>query len=181
MTAGRRRVLLRVVGRVVATAVALLGIYSVAPVGSVGTGEVVLRMLGCAVVFVWTISWHVRGIINSERPQLRALEAAFASIFLLLTSFSYVYISLSDTNSASFNQDLDRPGAFYFTTTVFSTVGFGDIVPVSTGARMVVTAQMLVNLAVLGFVVRSLFDVASKGLAERSRSKADPDSDADAQ
>ena len=40
--------------------------------------------------------------------------------------------------------------------TITSTVGFGDIVPVSTLARNVVTFQMLLNLVVLGAAVRGV-------------------------
>jgi hypothetical protein len=42
---------------------------------------------------------------------------------------------------------LTRTDALYFTVTVFSTVGFGDITAASQSARLVVTAQMLLDLA----------------------------------
>ena len=44
----------------------------------------------------------------------------------------------------------------YFSTTVFTTVGFGDITAKSEAARLVVTAQMWVDLAFLGLVVRTV-------------------------
>jgi hypothetical protein len=42
---------------------------------------------------------------------------------------------------------MDKVGAMYFTVTVFSTVGFGDITAKTDLARTLVTVQMLVNLA----------------------------------
>ena len=52
---------------------------------------------------------------------------------------------------ASFStHQLTRTDALYFTVTTFTTVGFGDIIPASQGARLVVTAQMILDLLVLG-------------------------------
>jgi hypothetical protein len=44
--------------------------------------------------------------------------------------------------------------ALYFTMTVFATVGFGDIAPVTPAARAVVLGQMVGNLVVLGLLLR---------------------------
>jgi len=54
----------------------------------------------------------------------------------------------------AFSEDLDRVDALHFTMTVFATVGFGDVVPVTRAARAVVTVQMVANLVVLGLVLR---------------------------
>ena len=42
----------------------------------------------------------------------------------------------------------------YFSTTVFTTVGFGDITAKTEAARLVVTIQMWLDLVFLGLVVR---------------------------
>ena len=42
----------------------------------------------------------------------------------------------------------------YFSSTIFTTVGFGDITAKSEAARLVVTVQMWLNLLFLGLVVR---------------------------
>jgi voltage-gated potassium channel len=55
---------------------------------------------------------------------------------------------------AAFSEDLDRVDALYFTMTVFATVGFGDITPVTRAARAVVTIQMVANLLVLTLLLR---------------------------
>jgi hypothetical protein len=60
-------------------------------------------------------------------------------------------------------------GAFYFTVSVFSTVGFGDITPKTDLARIVVTAQMLLDLLLLATVVRVYFGAAHMRAARRSR------------
>ena len=62
-----------------------------------------------------------------------------------------------------------RTDALYFTVTVFSTVGFGDIVAVSQPARLVVTVQMLLDLLALGLVVRAFV-----GAVQFARQQAAP-------
>ena len=47
--------------------------------------------------------------------------------------------------------------------TVFSTVGFGDITPKTEVAQLVTTDQMLVDLVVVGVVVRLILTTASRG------------------
>ncbi len=42
----------------------------------------------------------------------------------------------------------------YFSSTVFTTVGFGDITAKSEAARLVVTVQMWLDLVFLGLVLR---------------------------
>jgi hypothetical protein len=83
-----------------------------------------------------------------------------------------VYVSLSASGPATFSEHLDRPDGVYFTITVLATVGFGDITPVSTAARMVVTGQMLLNLVVIGLVVRLVLVAAKRGVARRSSTSA---------
>ena len=57
---------------------------------------------------------------------------------------------------------LTRTEALYFTVTVLSTVGFGDITPKTDVARIIVTIQMVLDLLVLGVVVRLILDTARR-------------------
>jgi voltage-gated potassium channel len=54
---------------------------------------------------------------------------------------------------------------------VFSTVGFGDITPGTDLARIMVSVQMLLDLVIIGVVVRLLLNAARVGLA---RTEQDP-------
>jgi voltage-gated potassium channel len=73
---------------------------------------------------------------------------------------------------------LSRSSALYFTVTVFSTVGFGDITPKTDAARLVVTVQMLADLAVLAIVIRLIFGAVTRGVARQRRS-TEPDEPTD--
>jgi len=61
---------------------------------------------------------------------------------------------MARANQPSFGAPLTRTDAMYFSSTVFTTVGFGDITAKSEAARLVVTVQMWLNLVFLGLVVR---------------------------
>jgi hypothetical protein len=79
---------------------------------------------------------------------------------MFLVGFSIIYLSMSRNNAHTFTQILDPTRALYFTISVFSTVGFGDITPRTDPARLVVSAQMLLDLAIIGIVVRMIFTAA---------------------
>ena len=71
-------------------------------------------------------------------------------------------------SAANFTQPLTRTDALYFTVTVFSTVGFGDITPKSGAARIVLIVQMLADLAVLAAGLRVLLGAVRRGRQRRS-------------
>ena len=74
-------------------------------------------------------------------------------VFILL--FAATYFMMEQANADNFNVDsLTRTDSLYFTVTVFATVGFGDITVTSRAARVVVIAQMILDLLVLGLVVK---------------------------
>ena len=101
--------------------------------------------------------WQIRAILRSPQPGLRGIEAlaVIAPLYLLL--FAATYFLMAHADPASFTADpLTRVDTLYFTVTVFSTVGFGDISAASETARVVAMIQMILNLIVLGAGVRLL-------------------------
>ena len=89
--------------------------------------------------------------------------ATIISLFLVL--FAWLYLTMSISNPAAFGVLLTRTSSLYFTITVFSTVGFGDITPKSDPARIVAMVQMLTDLADLAVVVRLILGAATRGMA----------------
>jgi voltage-gated potassium channel len=57
-------------------------------------------------------------------------------------------------NPASFGSPLSKIDAMYYSATVFTTVGFGDITAKTQVARVVVTIQMMLDLVFVGLVIR---------------------------
>jgi voltage-gated potassium channel len=163
----RRRLALTVAFRCALTTAAGLALYAALPVHEFDGVSVVIRLVLAMIVFIAVVAWQMRSILHSDHPRLRALEVLISVIALLLVMFSYGYLTLSASDPDSFNQPLDHPAALYFTTTVLSTVGFGDITPVTSLARMVVSFQMVIDLVVIGLMVRLIFTIAQRSVAER--------------
>jgi voltage-gated potassium channel len=151
-----RRQVLGAVVRVVVVTGALLAVYATAPFDQRPTGQVALRlMLGLAVVAT-VLVWQLRAVIRSPHPTVRGVEAVAVSVPLLVLMFAATYFSTENSTPGTFNEGLTRVDAAYFSVTVLTTVGFGDIAPTSEMARLIVTTQMLADLVLGGFIAKVL-------------------------
>lgn len=151
--------------RAVASIVVLLALYYTFPVEHRAHQSLALRVGVALVLFSVVLAIEVRQIARHDRPMLRAGVAMATIIPLFLVVFAWIYLTMSASNPASFGESLNRTGALYFTVTVFSTVGFGDITPKTDPARIVAMIQMLSDLAVLAVVVRLILGAATRGMA----------------
>jgi hypothetical protein len=155
--------------RALATTVGLVVLYYVLPLDHV-TNVAVTLTAGLVILTVVTIG-QLRVISRAAYPALRAVEALATTIPLFLLLFASVYVVMAGASPANFStHSLTRTDAVYFTVTVFSTVGFGDITAASQSARLVVTVQMLLDLLALGLVVRAFVSVV-----QSARQQAAPD------
>ncbi|MFZ4516030.1 MAG: potassium channel family protein [Acidimicrobiia bacterium] len=118
--------------------------------------------------FIAYTAWQGRRIAKAKYPQLRAIETLASVIPLFLFVFATVYLRMSQADASAFSEPLDKGTALYFTIVVFSTTGFGDIVPRLGWARAAVNLQMLIDLFVVGTVLRFLFKAVSIGRARRA-------------
>jgi len=129
-----------------------------------------VMVVGFAAVAVW----QIRAILRAGNPRLRAVEALAVSIAVLLVSFATVHFVIGQSDAAAYSEAINRMDALYFSITVLSTVGFGDITPVSQPARIAVSIQMVINVLVLGIGVRILVGAVQMG-RERVASKGPAD------
>jgi voltage-gated potassium channel len=165
--AKRRRLIFRAVLRSVLVATVLVVLYYLLPLDRPLDSDTAVRLLIGLLVFAGVMVWHVRAIAGSPYPGLRAGEALGMIIPLYLVLFASTYFVMERTSAASFTQPLTRTDALYFTVTVFSTVGFGDITAKSETARIVLIVQMLADLAVLGAGARVLLGAVHRGQQQR--------------
>jgi voltage-gated potassium channel len=134
-------------------------------------------------VFAGVVSWQVRAVLGSQYPGLRAIEALAAAIPLFLVVFAAAYVMLADADGGAFSEPLSRTDALYFTITVFSTVGFGDITPKTDLARVATMIQMVGDLLVVGLVLRVMLGAVKAGRERRAAASArlpDPSNHGDA-
>ncbi|WP_433784715.1 potassium channel family protein [Actinomycetospora sp. CA-101289] len=160
--------LVLVLTRALVVAVLIVVLFYLVPLRlSVDVGTFIRLVVGLLALALLT-AWQLRGIARSPYPALRAIETLAVLIPLFLLLFAAAYTLMSQAQPASFSEEMSRTDAVYFSVTVFATVGFGDISPVSDPARVVVTIQMIADLLVLGFVLQAVVDAVSRGRARLS-------------
>jgi voltage-gated potassium channel len=156
----QRRALVRFGVTVVLSWVFIFGAYFALPIGRESGLRAGLRLAVDLALVAAVVLWQIGRISKAMLPELRAIEALSIVISVFLVAFSSIYLAMSHEAASTFSEGLDHVRALYFTITVFSTVGFGDITPRTDPARLVVAAQMLLNLVIIGAVVRLLLDAA---------------------
>jgi voltage-gated potassium channel len=121
-------------------------------------------------IFAALIAVQARAIARSPYPRLTAITALAVSVPMFVLSFSTVYFLMEHSQQRAFTEPMTRLDALYFTVTVLTTVGFGDIAARSELARAITTIQMAGDLLLIGLVVRVLLNAVQTGLASRDDS-----------
>jgi voltage-gated potassium channel len=160
----RHSAMIRAVTRIGVAWVALTALFFVIPFNGLRHGDAVVRLAVSLAVFALTAVWELRQTERAELPEFRALTALGVLTPLFIVLYSGVYVVVSNAKPTSFSDKLDHYKALYFMITTLSTVGYGDITPETNTARMLVSAQMLLDLILIGSIVRILAGAAKRGL-----------------
>src|SRR6266536_5924629 len=167
-SAKRRRLIVRAVLRGLLVTTVLVVLYYLLPLDRpLDTGTAIRLLIGL-LVFDGVTVWQVRAIAGSRFPGLRAAEALGVIVPLYLLLFASTYYLMERASAATFTQPLTRTDALYFSVTVFTTVGFGDIAAKSETARVVLIIQMLGDLVLLGAGARVLLGAVRRGQQRRT-------------
>ncbi len=150
----RRRFVVAAIVRTGLTIALVVALYFVLPLDHSSSAGVLAELALGVLVLAAIIAWQVRSIVGSDHPTSRAVEARALSVPLYALLFATTYFLMARANHATFGGPLSRTDALYFSTTVFTTVGFGDITAKTEAARLAVTLQMWLDLVFLGLVVR---------------------------
>lgn len=156
------RTIMRGVLRAVGSAAALVVVYYVLPLDRAPAWVAITTLVIGLVGLIVLVAFQVRLITRSPFPGVRALEALATSLPLFLLLFASSYVVMAMLSAANFGQKLTHTDALYFTVTVFSTVGFGDITPKTQAARLVVTGQMVADLIILGLGARVILGAVTR-------------------
>ena len=158
--------MVRTIVRSIVVATAMFVFYFTAPF-SRGRLVVSFWLLVGLVGVGLLVAWQVRGIIRSPYPRLRAVEAVSMTLPLFLVVCASTHYLIGIDTPGSYTQVMTRMDAMYFVVTVFATVGFGDIAPVSETARIATTLQMVGDLVLVGVIARILLGAIQEGLRRR--------------
>jgi voltage-gated potassium channel len=150
--------------RALLTASVLVALYYVLPLDFADADmSAFVKVAFGALAFLGLFTWQLRAITQSGTPGLRALEGLFLAVPLFLILFATTYYAVSQADASNFTAPLSRTDALYFTVTIFSTVGFGDISARAESTRLLVSGQMMLDLIVLGLGVRIVLGAVQKG------------------
>ncbi|MGP0108487.1 MAG: potassium channel family protein [Acidimicrobiales bacterium] len=159
----RRRLVFGATLHTIATVVAVVAIYFLMPMDRAVTVAAVLELIFGGLALFAVIAWQIRRIMRSEHPGVRAVEALAFALPVYVLLFASVYFLMAHAQSGAFGVNLSRIDAMYFSATVFSTVGFGNIAAASQAARTIVTVQMMLDLVVIGIVIRGVVSAVKIG------------------
>ena len=162
-----RRTIVQAVLRAAGSTIALVAIYYLLPLDHSSTWVAATILVIGLALLIGLVAFQVRSIITSPFPGLRGVEALATSIPLFLLLFASTYVVLATISASNFSEPLTRTDALYFTVTVFSTVGFGDITAKTEAARLVVTGQMITDLVVIGLAVKVIVGAVKLGRQQR--------------
>ena len=125
-----------------------------------------------AVFFGYVVAQLIRFILRAPRVDTNVLCAGVSGFLMLGLAWSPVYLVISRLNPAAFNipaaqgTTLDGFNAFYFSFVTLCTVGYGDITPVSRGAKMTAVIEAIMGLFYIAMLISRLVAVYSSNPPE---------------
>jgi voltage-gated potassium channel len=169
LTPERRRVILIGLLRASAATAALVAVYYLLPLDRLAGVPLGVSLAVGLLALAAMTAYQVRAIIRAAYPAVRAIEALAVTAPLFLLLFAATYVLVAQADAGNFNvHTLTKTDSLYFTVTVFSTVGFGDIAATSQAARLIVTVQMILDLIVLGLGIRVFLGAVQHGRQQRA-------------
>lgn len=114
---------------------------------------------------------HTRRSSRRQSRDYVRIQWLLSALFALVLLFALGYAALAVQLPGQFVGLENRTDALYFSVTLVATVGFGDIHPAGTAARLLATTHMVFNLIYLGTAIRVLV-----GRAPGPSSQGEPDS-----
>lgn len=164
--AGKLRIVLTSILRLALILAGSFALYFLIPIDGFNEENPVaawIRLSAVVLAFVGVLALEVRIVVAANVPQIRAVEAVAVSVVAFVLLFALLYLSISTSDASAFSEPMDRVDALYFTSSTFTTVGFGDIVATSMLTRGLVSLQMIAGLGVLWMVAKVAFLAARRG------------------
>ena len=172
-TGQRRRIVIAASLRTIATITVVVAVYFLIPMDRAITASTVIAMVAAGLALFAVLAWQIRKIMGSEHPGVRAVEALALSIPVYILLFATAYFLMAHEQPGAFGvQQLTRIDGMYFSATAFTTVGFGNIAATSQSARVIVTIQMMLDLVMIGLIVRGVVNAVKIGRQRPTRTPA---------
>jgi hypothetical protein len=146
-----------------------------APSGDDPPWGVFVAIVVISLVYIVAGVWSLFRIQKSRHPARTGITLLALMITAIIVIFSLAYLSLSVDNPANFNVPLDKISALYFTMTILTTVGFGDIHAQTHPAMIAVMVQMVISLTLITTLAKVLTETSKRVMRQRmnERNQAD--------
>lgn len=165
----RRRIVIFSVVRSTLFVVVIVVAYFTLPLTHSASAGPIAGVLVGMVVVATALALQIRATMRSPFPGMRAVESLAITGPLFLIVFATAHYLIEHNSAQAYTQTMTRLDALYFTITVFSTVGFGDIAPVSEVARTVTLLQMIGDILLIFVIARVLFGAVRVRMERRTR------------
>lgn len=120
----------------------------------------------CLVLATVPVVVHrTRSVLRSPEPFQDAVAAVAIVATIVVVGPASIYFSMA-AETGQFEGIVTKIDALYFTMSIVSTVGFGDVRAVGQGARLVTTLHIVFSIVVAGGSLRLLTWAARRRLAE---------------
>lgn len=152
----------------------LLWGFATAPLEEFDAASLASTIAASAVaVVLLALAWlaAMKRAWRSTYAGLNTLVAGLIMVEVVVLVFAYTYASIEAAYPLEFDGIQTRLDSLYFTVTVFSTVGFGDITPDGQLARALVTIQQITSVVVLGAIVRLTVESGTRASKRRRKER----------
>lgn len=149
--------------------VLMLAVYVLlpAPNGEDSPWLIFVVIMVITVVFAAAAVEALLLIDRSQHPMRTGFVMLAVMLTAMVVAFALAYLALGADNPDNFNVPLGKVSALYFTMTILSTVGFGDILATSDASRIVVMIQMAAGLTLITALARVLVSTARSAARRR--------------
>jgi voltage-gated potassium channel len=153
------------IGLLVAEVLVLVVAYFLIPLEGSLAFRLLAYGLGLALV-VFVVARQMRRHLGSRDNEVRIDSLALAIVMSVLL-FALAYYAVSTAESGEFSGLSTRVDALYYSLTVATTTGFGDVSAQSQLARVLVSAQLVFNMLIVATAVPLLTRTVKERRAAR--------------
>ena len=153
------------IGLLVAEVLVLVVAYFLIPLEGSLAFRLVAYGLGLTLV-VFVVARQMRRHLASRDNEVRIDSLALAIVMSVLL-FALAYYAVSTAESGEFSGLSTRVDALYYSLTVATTTGFGDVSAQSQLARALVSAQLVFNMLIVATAVPLLTRTVKERRAAR--------------
>jgi voltage-gated potassium channel len=146
------------------------------------TGLALVYLPAAILFFVFIVAQLLRFVLLSPRVDANVLCASLCGYLILGLLFAAVYTAVARLSPAAFTlpsvagapETMKGSTAFYFSFITLSTVGYGDILPVSKAARMLSVMEAITGLFYVSVLISRMVSLYSSNPPSSGNGPGEP-------